>query len=70
MACPNPQPGHHLKPKSANGHKVKWVWFVGSVSANEISAAVQKASSKYFENIPLINFIMCVGKQYRYAQGK
>ncbi len=66
MACPRPQPGHQAMPNSFKGHKVKWAGPFGSVNANEISAAIQKNSSKYFKNNPLINLVTFVGLQYRY----
>ena len=68
MEWPSPQPGHQVMPISLNGHNEKWDWSVGLVSANEIIAATQKASSKYFLKAVLINFIGFGGQQYRYAQ--
>ncbi len=54
MAWPKPQPGHQLKPINFSGHKLKCAWLVGSVSASEMSAAIQNTSSKYFLNKFLI----------------
>jgi len=70
IACPKPQPGHQVIPSSLNGHSVKCVSPFGLVTANAISAAIQKTSSKYLKKFDLINFITAIGKQYRYPEGK
>src|SRR6185312_2663910 len=70
MACPNPQPGHQVKPSNFSGHKAKCGSAVGSVNASETSATVQKTSSKYLKKNALINFIRFGGKQHRNADCK
>jgi len=70
MEWPRPQPGHHLNPSIFKGHKLKCDWLVGLVNARQVSAAIQKASSKYLSNSFLINFIGFGGKQYCHAKRK
>jgi len=68
MECPKPQPGHQLKPNNFKGQSVKCFSAVGFAMAKAESPATQKTSSKYFEINCLINFIVIVGEQCRYAQ--
>jgi len=70
MEWPRPQPGHQVNPSILSGQNEKCASLVGLVNASEISAATQKASSKYLEKTVLINFIRFCGKQYRYPQCK
>ena len=57
IAWPMPQPGHHVMPKSLNGHSVKWEGRAGSQIARAINAAIQNINSKYLKNNFLIKLV-------------